>query len=168
MLFRSYLASAQTILNHWLALNYPMPSPKDEEALTCLAAIIVARDMRKQPKSYKPRLYGSARGQSHSVKAAMKPGRPVSSTHEEFERIISNAIQWVRYALAGQSDVLSAQLAFHMRMVDTTALVLSTYDTDAVQNFLSNMEGYARYGLNGVVEKALFKGAPARHETTLK
>lgn len=158
--FKSYLTSAQAILNHWLALNYHMPPP-DEEALTCLAAIVVAREMRKHPKSYKPRLYGSARGQSHSVKAAMKPGRPVSSTHEEFERIINNALQWVRYALIGQSDIFTAHMAFHMRMVDTTVLVLSTHETGVVQNFISNMERYARYSVNGVVEKALLKNTPA-------
>ncbi len=52
-------------------------------------------------------------------------------------------------------------MAFHMRMVDTTVLVLSTHETGVVQNFISNMERYARYSVNGVVEKALLKNTPA-------
>jgi hypothetical protein len=154
--FRSYLVNAHTVLNHWVSLQQ-VPAPVDVDSLTGLAAIIVAREMRKQPVSYKSGLHGSARGQSHSVKTAFKIDSPVSSTHEEFERIVNYAVQWMRYALSGQTAVLEAQLALQMQLIDGAVSVLNTHDTKVVATFLSNLKGYAAYGVNDVPRQATLK-----------
>lgn len=156
--FRDSLEYAHTVLNHWVSLQQ-VPAPVDVDALTGLAAIIVAREMRKQPASYKPGLHGSVRGQSHSVKTAFKIDRPVSSTHEEFERIVNYAVQWMRYALSGQTAVLEAQLALQMRLIDGAVSVLNTHDTKVVATFLSNLKGYTAYGVNDVPRQATLKNA---------
>lgn len=158
--FRDYIESAHTVLDHWVRLLH-VPAPEDVDALTGLAAIIVAREMREQPCSYKPGLHGAARGQSHSVKAAMKTGCPVSSTHEEFERIVNYAVSWMRYALSGQTAVFEAKLALQMQLIDAAVSVLNTYDTNVVATFLSNLKEYAAYGVNNVPHLAALKNAHA-------
>lgn len=147
--FRSYLESAHTILKHWVSLQ-EFPAPEDVDALTGLAAIVVARELREQSPSYKPGLYGVAHGQSHSVKASVKIGRSASSTHEEFERIVNYAIRWVRYALSGQTAVIEAQVALQMQLIDGAISVLNTHNTDVVATFLSNLQEYANYGVKHV------------------
>ncbi len=156
--FQGYLTSAHTVLNHWVSLQQ-VPAPVDVDALTGLAAIIVAREMRKQPASYKSGLHGSARGQIQSVKTAFKIDSPVSSTHEEFERIVNYAVRWMRYALSGQTAVLEAQLALQMQLIDSAVSVLNTHDTKLVATFLSNLKGYAAFGINAVPQQARLKNA---------
>lgn len=146
------------MLVHWVCLQQ-VPPPEDVDALTGLAAIVVAREMQEQPPSYKPGLHGTVRGQSHSVKAAMKTDRPVSSTHEEFERIIYNAVRWTRYALSGQTDVLKAQDALEMRLIDASVSVLETHNTTVMATFLSNLEGYATYCVNAIPRLVALKNA---------
>lgn len=155
--FRDYLKRAHTLLEHWVYLQQPILATEDVDASTALSAIIVAREMLENPASHKPGLHGAARGLSQSVKAAMKPGSPISSTHEEFERIVSYAIQWTRYALAGQTAVLEAQLAFEMRLQEAAVAVLSTHNTDVVDTFISNLKGYSLYSLNDVSRQAAMK-----------
>lgn len=157
--FRDYLKRAYTLLEHWVYLQQPILATEDVDASTALSAIIVAREMLENPASYKPGLHGAARGLSQSVKAAMKPGAPISSTHEEFERILSYAIQWTRYALAGQTAILEAQLALEMRLQEAALAVLSTHDTDVVATFVSNLEGYSRYSVSDVPRQAEMKHA---------
>jgi hypothetical protein len=164
--FRGYLESAHTVLDHWVSLQQ-VPASEDVDALTGLAAIVVAREMRERPASYKPGLHAAARGQSHSVKAAMKSDRPVSSTHEEFERIVNYAVRWMRYALSGQTAVFEAQLALQMRFIDAAVSVLNTYDTEVMATFLSNLEGYAAYGVNGVPRLVALKNVTMQDVTTL-
>ncbi|RJG08719.1 hypothetical protein D3879_22845 [Pseudomonas cavernicola] len=147
--FRDILESAHSVLNHWVSLQ-EVPAREDVDALTALAAVIVARAMRKEPASYKPGLHGSAWGQSLSVKSAFKIDRPVSSTHEEFERIGFYAVEWMRFALSGQTAVFEAHLAFRKRLIDIAVTLLNTHDTEVMATFLSNLEGYAEYGVKGV------------------
>jgi hypothetical protein len=156
--FRDTLDGARTVLNHVVSLRQ-VPAPVDVDALTALAAFIVAREIRKQPASYKPCLHGSARGQSHSVKTAFKIDCPVSSTHEEFERIVIYAVQRMRYALSGQTAVLEAQQALQMLLIDGAVSVLNTHDTKRVATFLSNLKGYAAFGVKDVPRQAAMKNA---------
>lgn len=162
--FRDYLESAHIVLNHWVSLKQE-PTALVVDKLTVLAAIIVAREMRRNPAVYKPGLHGSVRGQSQSVKAAFKANRPVSSSHEEFERIVYYAVHWTRYALSGQTAVLEAQLAFQMRLMNNAVSVLSTHDTSVMANFLSNLKGYAKYGVEGVLNLAALKIRPYKITT---
>lgn len=152
--FRDYLPRAHTLLEHWVYLQQPILATEHVDASTALSAIIIAREMLKQPASYKPGLHGIARGLSQSVKAAMKAGTPISSTHEEFERIALYAIQWTRYALSGQTAILEAQLAFEMRLQDAAVSVLSSHDTEVVATFISNLEGYSLYSVSDVPRQA--------------
>lgn len=147
--FRGYIDRARTLLKRWLQL-LQTPAPEDVDAVTALAAIIVARDLQEHSPTYKPGLHGAARGQSQSLKAAMKVGRLISSPYEEFERIVTYAIDWTRYALSAQTAILEAQLTFRMHLLEAAVTVLNTHDTGVVATFISNLEGYSAYGVRAV------------------
>jgi len=80
----------------------------------------------------------------------MKTGRPVSSSYEEFERIVFYAIQRMRYALSGQASVFNAKTALELHLIDGAVEVLSTHDTNVVANFITNLMDYAHIGVNHV------------------
>lgn len=147
--FRENLADTELLLRRRLQLM-SFPPAADVDALTCLAAMVVARELKAQPQSFTPRLHGASHGQSSSVKAALR--RPLSSSHEEFGRILRYAVDWTRYALAGQTAVHEAKLAFEMQVITAAEAVLNTHDAERVDTFLANLEGYARSGVRGLLQ----------------
>lgn len=145
--FRDNLDPACRVLRRRVLLASCPPAP-EVDALTCLAAMIVARHMRKTSPAFTTRMHGTARGQTTSVRRAL--ARSPWEVEEELNRFVEYSVDAARFALAGQQGVYEAQLAFQAQVLEGTRKVVETHDTDSVENLLNNLDGFAKGGVHSL------------------
>jgi hypothetical protein len=145
--FRDNLEPTCRVLRRRVALA-SCPPASEVDALTCVAAMIVARHLRKKSPEFITRLHGTARGQTTSVRRAM--ARSPWEVEEELNRFVDYSVDAARFALAGQRSVYEAQMDFQAEVLVAARKVLETHDTDAVENLFNNLDGFARGGVHSL------------------
>lgn len=140
-LFRQAAALSIDVLRHYLtfARNDPL-GRRPIATLTAMASILYALDLIADPVAHQhqPHVRGEQGYVSKSMTGAIKD--EVNARHEEFEQLITAAIDAYRAALKGEIEYHRAQTQLQHTLLQGVARVCATLDLEAISRARAMLE----------------------------
>lgn len=144
--FRAVLSDAARLIECYCN-TAGMLVPQEVDATLATSAVVVADHIRRDPQELLISLPGS-----RSIKSKLRAR--LSDVNEEYFRVFRYAIDWIQYALHGQTAVYEAQWQLQLRLTQRFVEIAQVHDTDFLEGALTTLEKYALQASSEAVRRA--------------